>query len=175
MKTKHRIWIKIRLEWCWSWVPGDKVNVAQSCLTLCDRMDYTVHEILQARILEWVVFPFSRGSSQPRDWTQISHIAGRFFTIWATREAPFTCMLLLLLSRFSRVWLFATLWTVALQAPLSMELFRPDYWNRLPFPSRGDLPNPGIEPRPPAFHADFFTDWSMREAQASEESFYLGR
>jgi len=42
-------------------------------------MDYTVHGILQARILEWVAFPFSRGSSQPRDPTQVSHIAGRFF------------------------------------------------------------------------------------------------
>ena len=47
-------------------------------------MDYTVHGILQARILEWVAFPFSRGSSQPRDRTQLSHIAGGFFTIWAT-------------------------------------------------------------------------------------------
>ena len=45
------------------------------------------HGILQARILEWIVFPFSRGSSQPRDWTQVSHIAGGFFTSWATREA----------------------------------------------------------------------------------------
>ena len=44
-----------------------KVNVAQSCPTLCNPMDYTVHGILQARILEWVDFPFSRGSSQPRD------------------------------------------------------------------------------------------------------------
>ena len=49
---------------------------------------YTVHEILQARVLEWVAFPFSRGSSQPRDWAQVSHIAGRFFTSWAAREAP---------------------------------------------------------------------------------------
>ena len=64
-----------------------KVKVAQSRLTLCDPMDYIVHEILQARILEWVDFPFSRRSSQPRDWTQVSHIAGRFFTSWATREA----------------------------------------------------------------------------------------
>ena len=55
-----------------------KVKVAQSCLTLCNPMDYTVHGILQARILEWVAFPFSRGSSQPRDRTQVSHIAGRF-------------------------------------------------------------------------------------------------
>ena len=60
-----------------------ELKVAQSCLTLCDPMDYTVHEILQARILEWVSIPFSRGSSQPRDQTQVSHIAGRFFTSWA--------------------------------------------------------------------------------------------
>ena len=53
-----------------------KVKVAQLCPTLCDPMDYTVHGILQARILEWVVIPFSRGSSQPRDQTQVSHIAG---------------------------------------------------------------------------------------------------
>ena len=62
-------------------------KVAQSCPVLCEPTDYTVHEILQARILEWVVFPFSRGSSQPRDQIQISHTAGGFFTSWATREA----------------------------------------------------------------------------------------
>ena len=56
-----------------------KVQVTQSCPTLCDLMDYTVHGILQARILERVAFPFSRGSSQPRDRTQACHIAGRFF------------------------------------------------------------------------------------------------
>ena len=64
-----------------------KVKVAQSCLTLCDPKYYTVQGILQARILEWVAFPFSRGSSQPKDQTQVFHIAGRFFTSWATREA----------------------------------------------------------------------------------------
>ena len=57
-----------------------KVKVAQSCLTLFDPMDYSVHGILQARIVEWVVFPFSRGSSQPRDQTQVARIAGGFFT-----------------------------------------------------------------------------------------------
>ena len=57
--------------------------IAQSCLTLCDPMDYAVYGILQARILEWVAFPFSSGSSQPRDWTQVSWIAGGFFTSWA--------------------------------------------------------------------------------------------
>ena len=69
--------------------PGEmKVKVAQSCLTLCNPMDYTVHGILQARILEWVAVLFSRGSFQPRDLTQVSLIAGRCFTSWATREAP---------------------------------------------------------------------------------------
>ena len=68
--------------------PGKvKVKVTQSCPTLCDPMNYTVHGILQARILEWVAFPFSRGSSQPRDRTQVSLIAGGFFTSWATEEA----------------------------------------------------------------------------------------
>ena len=57
-----------------------KVKVTQSCQTCCDPMDYTVHGILQARILEWVAFPFSRGSSQPRDQTQVSCTAGVFFT-----------------------------------------------------------------------------------------------
>ena len=57
-----------------------KVKVIQSCPTLCELMDYTVHGILQARILEWVAFLFSRGSFQPRDRTQVSCIAGRFFT-----------------------------------------------------------------------------------------------
>ena len=60
----------------------EKAKVAQSCLTLCDPMDYTVHGILQARILEGVAFPFFRGSSQSRDWIQVSLIAGGFFTSW---------------------------------------------------------------------------------------------
>ena len=63
------------------------VKVTQSCPTLWDPMDYTVHGILQARILEWVAFPFSRGSSQPRNRTRVSCIAGIFFTNWAIREA----------------------------------------------------------------------------------------
>ena len=66
-----------------------KVKVARSCPTLGDPVDYTIHGILQARMLEWVALPFSRGSSQPRDRTQVScrRTAGRFFTSWATREA----------------------------------------------------------------------------------------
>ena len=57
-----------------------KVKVTQSCLTLCNQMDSTVQEILQARILDWAAFPFSKGSSQPGDRTQVSCTAGGFFT-----------------------------------------------------------------------------------------------
>ena len=57
-----------------------KVRVPQLCLTLCDPVDYTVHGILLARTLEWVIFPLGWGSSQPRDRTQVSHIAGGFFS-----------------------------------------------------------------------------------------------
>ena len=64
-------------------------EVTQSCPTLCDPVDCSlpgssVHGILQARILEWVAIAFSRGSSQPRDWTWVSRIAGRRFNLWAT-------------------------------------------------------------------------------------------
>ena len=66
-------------------------KVAQSCLTICDPMDHTVHGIPQARILEWIAIPFFRGSSQTRGQTQVSLIAGGFFTSWATREEPQQC------------------------------------------------------------------------------------
>ena len=59
------------------------------CLTLFDPLDCnlpgsSIHGIFQARILEWIAIPFSRGSSRPRDWTWLSHIAGRLFTVWTT-------------------------------------------------------------------------------------------
>ena len=68
------------------------LSVAQSCLTLCDPVDCSppgsfIHGVLQARTQEWVAIPFSRGSSQPRDRTQVSCAAGRVFTVSATREA----------------------------------------------------------------------------------------
>ena len=88
--------------------PGSlwKAKVSQSCLTLCDPINSTVHGILQVRILEWVALPFPRGSSQSRDQTQVSCIAGRFFISWAmylkdqlkmkyTDRAPYICVLCL--------------------------------------------------------------------------------
>ena len=72
-------------------------EVTQSCQTLCDPVDCSLpgsslHGILQARVLEWVAISFSRGSSWPRDRTPVSHIAGRHFNLWATREAPSHCL-----------------------------------------------------------------------------------
>ena len=72
-------------------VKESESEVAQSCPTLCDPMDCnlpgsSIHGIFQARTLEWVAISFSRRSSQPKDWTLVSCIVGRSFTIWATRE-----------------------------------------------------------------------------------------
>ena len=82
--SSNRKWIQ--------WYEKVKVLVAQLCPTVCDSMDFSppgssVHGILQAKILEWVAIPFSRGSSQTRDQTRVSHIASGLLTIWATREA----------------------------------------------------------------------------------------
>ena len=70
-------------------------EVSQSCPTLCYPMDCSllgssVHGVFQARVLEWGAISFSRRSSRPRDWTQVSHIVGRCFVVWATREVSNT-------------------------------------------------------------------------------------
>ena len=73
------------------------VLVTQLCLTLCDPTNcslpgFSVHGILQARIQEWIAIPFSRGSSQPRDLSLLSCIAGRLFTVWATQKSS-SCLI----------------------------------------------------------------------------------
>ena len=86
--------------WVLNWKEGKileqwlkkRVEVAQLCPAFCDTMDYSlpgssVHGILQARMLEWVAIPFSRGSSQPRDRTRVSCAAGRFFIVYGPRDA----------------------------------------------------------------------------------------
>ena len=81
--SKTYWFVKSVLSFRWNQLEDrSEVKVAQSCVTLCDP-----HGILQARVLEWVAFPFFRGSSQPSDGTQVAHIAGRFFTHWTMREA----------------------------------------------------------------------------------------
>ena len=93
------------------------MKVAQLCPALCDPVDYTVHGILQTRILEWVAFPFSRGSSHPRFRTQISCIAGGFFTSWARREALVFSVVCLLIWSFS-VWLLSACYIPGVRTPL---------------------------------------------------------
>ena len=66
----------------------------------------------------------------------------------------------------SCVWLFATPWTAAHQAPLFMGFSRQEYWSGFPFPSPGDLPNSGIEPESPTSQADAFTVWATRESRS---------
>ena len=76
----------------------------------------------------------------------------------------------LLPRRFSCVQLFTTLWTVALQAPLSMGFSRQEYWDELPFPTPGHSPHPGIKPislASPALEGGFFTTRATWEAQVS--------
>ena len=99
--------------------------VAQSCPNLLRPQGpclpgSSVHGISQARILEWVAMPSPRGSSQPRNPTQVSCIAGEFFMVWDTREAH-------------------------------------KHWSSLPFPSPGDLPDPGIDSASSALEGRFFT------------------
>ena len=81
------------------WNPPQIGTVSLSCVQLYDPVDCSlpgssVHGILQARILEWIAIPSSRGSSQPRDGTQVFCIAGGFFNVWATREAQVNYKLL---------------------------------------------------------------------------------
>ena len=89
----------------WGWkgihlrAAGEDESNSVMSKTLCDPMDYKVHGILQVRILEWVAVPFSRGSSQPRHWTQVSHTAGGLFTSWTPRAAGGRSLLGLRLQR----------------------------------------------------------------------------
>ena len=108
------------------------VLVAQLCLTLCDPMDCSspgssVHEILQAKILEWEAIPFSRGSSSPRNPVWVTYIVGRLFT---------------------------ALWTIDHQVPLSMGILQARILEWVTMPSPGDLSNPGIKPGSPPLQAD---------------------
>ena len=104
--------------------------IAQSCLTLWDPVDCSpsgssAHGILQVRILKWVAMPSSRGSSQPRNQTQVSCITGRFFTDWATKEVSWYLEDVFfgfsLFSLFWRLFRFLnSLWQSVTQTPYSI-------------------------------------------------------
>ena len=153
--------------------------ISFSHVSFCNPMDpspacSSVHGILQARILEWVAMPSSRGSSRPRDRTLVSCIAGRFFT---TQQ-------LLLFQLFSKcegcmsasVMCHSALsWTVALQAPVSMDFFRQEYWSGLPFLSPGYLLNPGVKPMSLAslLAGRFFTINAIWEAHSKRWIYHI--
>ena len=131
------------------------VHKSQSCLTL-------VHGLLQARTLEWVDMPSSRGSSWPRDWLVLlytwaqrlnpgllfSALAGGCLSL-APPGKPLYTLCCAVLSHFNHVQLFATLWTVACQAPLFIGFFRQENWSGFPRSPPRDLPDPGMEPTSP--------------------------
>ena len=127
-------------------------------------MDYRplgspVHGILQARKLKWIVIPFSRGSYWPKDQTWVSCTAGRFFTIWAIKEAcddsqrgllyAIITPVFSICAVLSRSVLSDSLRPHGLQPTRLLcpwEFSREEYWSVLPCPPPGNLPNPGIEP-----------------------------
>ena len=137
--------------------------------------------ILQARILEWVAMPFSRGSSQPRDRTHISHIAGRSLLSEPPGEPK--CLSLLyfnlgifsqfVLSCLSRLQLFATPCTVGCQAPLSIGFSRQEYWSGLQCLPLEDLPNPRVKTASlmsPALAGGFFTTLATKFSRSCKAS-----
>ena len=133
--------------------------------TLCKPVDYSqkgssLHGILKARILEWVAISLSRGSSRPTDRTQVSHITGRL----GRASIPGKCYLL------SPTQLFATPWTAAGQDLLSMGFSRQEYGSELPFPSPGDLPNPGMEPGSPVLQVDSLKQYFQFQFSRSVKS-----
>ena len=92
--------------------------------------------------------------------TEVNHTASSYQgrQVWSNVKHPNHFLkVCVCVKSLSRVWLFATPWTIAHQAPLSMGFSRQEYWSGVPFPSPGDLPNPGIEPRSPALQADALT------------------
>ena len=130
---KYILYIMVHSWYCMLYV------LTQSCLTLCDPMDWgtdsSVRGIFPGKNTGVGCHLLLQGSSNPC-YLSLLHCK------WTLHHCA------------SHVWLFATLWTVAHQAPLSMGFSRQEYWSGLPFPSPGDLPDPGIKPGSPALQAD---------------------
>ena len=129
-----------------------------------------VHGIFQARVLEWVAISFSRGSSQPRDWTQVFRIVGRRFTVWATREV--------LNAWWKRKWsevaqscpTLCDPQTVAHHVPPSMGFSRQEYWSGLPFPSPGESSQPGDPTQVSRIAGRRFNLWATSVSQFTPPS-----
>ena len=136
------------------------------CLTLCDPMKLglpglSVHGIFQARILDWVVMPSSRGYSWPRDWTQVSCTAGRPFTAEPSGK-PNIILLLLRGEKTEIVWVKVTHSCLTLCDPMENSPGRILKWVAYPFSTRSSWPRnwTGV----PCIAGIFFTNWAIREA-----------
>ena len=148
----------------------------QLCQTLCDPIDGSppgsvVPGILQARILEWVAISFSsawKEKSESEVANGYMHLDGWVCTLFTWNYQNIVNYLrAFMCCRFSRVWLCATPWTVARQAPLSVGFSRQECWSGLPCPPPGDLPDPGIESmslKPLALAGRFLTASTTWEA-----------
>ena len=126
--------------------------------------------------LIWLMVEICRGFIHTCQWPEMGKACGpnspfsvKLFSLFDHFITPWTLGKWKKVKSLSCVRLFATPWTVAYQAPPSMGFSRQEYWSGLPFPSLGDLPNPGIEPRSPTLQADFLTSWATREAPNGNE------
>ena len=119
-------------------------EVAQSCPTLCDLVDSSIHGIFQARILEWVAISFSRGTFRPRNQTRVSCIVGRRFTVWATKWSEITQSCPTLCNTMD-----CSLSGSSVHGIFQARVLE---WIAISF-SKGSS-NPGIKPRFPALRAD---------------------
>ena len=163
-------WVAISFSNAWKW--KSESEIAQSCPTLSDPMDCSplgssIHGIFQARVLEWGAIAFSLLPMLSRNPGLLNYYVSLTTHIQSQEllsilQNTFLVHIDLSISPsrsksrvklFSLVRLFVIPWTVAYQAPLSMEFSRQKYWSELPFPSPGDLPDSGIEPRCPALQA----------------------
>ena len=129
----------------------------QLCPTLWDPPGSSVHGILRAKTLDWVAMPSSRGSSRPRDRTHICFLYWQAGSLPRSHQGIHGTKIKRMISEVKVTQSCPTLvtpWTVAHKVPLSMGFSRQEYWSGLPFPSSGNLPDPGIEPMSSALQAD---------------------
>ena len=127
------------------------VLVAQLCPPLCDPMDCLVHGILQAKILEWVAFPFSMDLPAQGSNLGLPNCRQILYLLSHQRSLRALCMHA---KSFQSCPTLCNLTNCSCRTPLSMGFSRQECWSGLPFPSPGNLPNPGIKPSSPALQAD---------------------
>ena len=137
------------LWFCCKWIISDLVYLGMTLFHLQLKNYFAGY-----KVFAWQFSPSFGTSNNVISWSQGIH-SFCFFTLWPHHEA---CGILVpsawVLSRFSCVWLCATLWAVAHQAPLSAGFSRQEYWSGMPYPCPGNLPKPVIKPRSPALQAD---------------------